>query len=139
QTGERRAVDAHVTGARTIEPADEIQERRLAGAGWTDDRDHLAARDREGDGVERDDVAFAGELLGDVAQFDHRGCGGVDWRGRRNGMECGRHELSRYCVNSFTNLSNLEQIQVFCASSQDAATPLRCRRTRSSPARRRQS
>jgi hypothetical protein len=35
-------------------------------------------------------------------------------------MKCGSHKLSRYCVNSFTNLSNLEQIKGFRASSRDA-------------------
>ena len=77
QAGERFAVDADLAGGRAVEAADQIEQRRLAGAGRADDRDHLAARDGEADGVERDDVAFAGELLGDVVERDH------EWPRRR--------------------------------------------------------
>ena len=40
--GERLAVDADLAGGRAIEAADEVEQRRLAGAGRADDRDHLA-------------------------------------------------------------------------------------------------
>ena len=63
---ERLAVDADLPGGRAIEAADEIEERGFAGAGGADDRDHLAARDGQADRVEGDDVALAGELLGDA-------------------------------------------------------------------------
>src|SRR5258707_354166 len=52
QPGERFAVDADLAGRGTVEAADQIEERRLAGAGRSDNREHLAARDREADGIE---------------------------------------------------------------------------------------
>ena len=82
QVGKAFAVDADLTGGRPIETADEIQEGRLAGAGWADDRNHLATRDREGDGVEGDDVAFACEPFGDGVEGDHRSHGGDCSHGR---------------------------------------------------------
>ena len=71
EAGERLAVDAHTAGGRTVESADEIEERRLARSGGSDDRDHLAARDRDAHIVEGGDAALAGELLGDVLERDH--------------------------------------------------------------------
>jgi hypothetical protein len=94
QVGEAFPVDADLTGGWPIESADEIQECGLAGAGRPDDGDHLAARDREGDGVEGDDVAFAGEPFGDGVEGDHRSHG-------------------RDYVNYFTILSNISEIEVF--------------------------
>src|SRR6185436_3354808 len=72
EAGERLAVDAHLAGGRAIEPADQVQQRRFAGARRSNDRDHLAARDGEGDAVERDDVAFAAELARDLVELDDR-------------------------------------------------------------------
>jgi acetyl-CoA C-acetyltransferase len=43
------AIDRDVTGRRPIEPADEVEERRLARAGLTDDGDHFATRNRQRD------------------------------------------------------------------------------------------
>ena len=71
QAAERFAVDADVAGGRPIETANQIEQRRLAGAGRSDDRHHLAARNGQGDVVERGHLAFAGELLGDAVEVDH--------------------------------------------------------------------
>ena len=76
QAAERFAVDADLAGGRAIEAADQVEQRRLAGAGRPDDRDHLAARDRQRDVVERDDVALAFELFGDVVEVNDGGSGG---------------------------------------------------------------
>ena len=68
---ERLAVDEDLARRRAIEGADQVQERRLAGARRSDDGDHLAFLDGQADIVERDDAAFAFELLGDVVEDDH--------------------------------------------------------------------
>ena len=73
QAGERLAVDADLAGRGTIESADEIEQRRFAGARRSDDRDQLAARNRETDVVEGHDVAVAGEAPRDAIELDHGG------------------------------------------------------------------
>src|SRR5687767_15360383 len=44
-------VDLNVSGRRPVETAEQVEERRLAGAGWTDERHHLAGRDDQVKGV----------------------------------------------------------------------------------------
>src|SRR4029077_517903 len=75
QPGKRGAVDADLAGGRAIETADEIEEGGFAGAGRADDRDQLTAGNREGDVVEGDDVALAGEVFGDRVELDGGGRG----------------------------------------------------------------
>ena len=54
-----------------VEPADQVEQGGFAGAGRPDDGDHLAARDLEVDGFERDHLALAVEVLGDPGEGDH--------------------------------------------------------------------
>ena len=69
--GDGLAVDADLAGSGPVEAADQVEQRRFAGARRTDDRDHLAALDVEVDGIERHDLAFAVEMLGDPGERDH--------------------------------------------------------------------
>ena len=69
--GERFASDLNVTRCGPIQPSDEVQERRLAGAGWADDRHHLASRNRQADVVERDNPVLALEALRDPVELNH--------------------------------------------------------------------
>ena len=70
QTGERFAVDPDLAGRRTVEAANEVEQRGLPGARRPDDRHHLASRDRQRDVVEGGDVAFAWELFGNALELD---------------------------------------------------------------------
>ena len=55
-----------------------MSRRGLAGAGRPDDRDHLAARDFQVDGVERDHLALPVEVLGHPGERDHQ----IQWMRR---------------------------------------------------------
>ena len=57
---------------RPVEPADQIEQRGFPGARGPHDRDHLAARDLEVDGIERDHLALAVEMLGNPGERDHK-------------------------------------------------------------------
>ena len=103
QAGERFAVDADVAGGRPIEAADQIEQRRLAGARRADDRRPSRRAESTADVVERGDLALAGELLGDA----DRARSWVDY------------------VNSFTTLSNLVYFQL---SRRSATLEQRARR-----------
>ena len=50
-------VDLDVAGARAIERADDVEHRRFARPGRSDDRDELAAADLEADIAQREDAA----------------------------------------------------------------------------------
>jgi Na+-translocating ferredoxin:NAD+ oxidoreductase RnfC subunit len=67
----RLAVDADLARGGAIQPADQIEERRLPGSRGPDDGDHLAARDLEIDGFERSDLALAVVDLGNTCQRNH--------------------------------------------------------------------
>jgi hypothetical protein len=56
------------TGVRAVQPAQVAQQRRLAGAGGAEQRDHLAAPHRERDTLQRSRRA---EALAQRAPFDH--------------------------------------------------------------------
>ena len=74
--------------ARRIEAADQVHQRRLAGARLADDGDHLARPDVEIDMVEHRDAFAAGrEPAGDAAQGNQRGVGHLNRPGVR------RHRL----------------------------------------------
>ena len=68
EAGDGLAVDADLARGGTIQAADQIEERRLSGAGGADDGDHLAARDVQIDGFERSDLALAVVELGDTGE-----------------------------------------------------------------------
>src|SRR5580698_5560527 len=55
--------DRQLTGARAVEPADQVQQRRFAAAARTHDRHGLAATDVEVDHVERAHQAFAAAVV----------------------------------------------------------------------------
>ncbi|MEY9542881.1 hypothetical protein ABIE85_005941 [Bradyrhizobium diazoefficiens] len=62
----RRPAQLWRAGGRLQQPAEDRQQRALAAAGRTDDRDHLAGADGEGDVVEHGEVAEAvGDVVGD--------------------------------------------------------------------------
>ena len=133
EAGERLAVDAHTAGGRTVESADEIEERRLARSGGSDDRDHLAARDRDAHIVEGGDAALAGELLGDVLERDHVR------RGDAHAKLCEHfHKAVKLTRNSADSIVDRPQRDgcTTCVSPEwprtAAVRRLRCRRIRSS-------
>ena len=66
----RRAIDDDLAlvAARRVHAAEDLDQRRLAGAVLADEAEHLARLDRERDVVQR---AHARELLADAAQLDH--------------------------------------------------------------------
>src|SRR5436309_7175062 len=53
RTDDLVAVELYAAAGVTQQPGDDAQQRTLAAAGWTDDRDELALPDREVDPVER--------------------------------------------------------------------------------------
>src|SRR5690606_1250578 len=67
------AVDFDFAAGRAVEAADEVQERRLAGAGAADEREEFAGSDGHGDVADGPDV-FPGKVkhARDVADFDGR-------------------------------------------------------------------
>ena len=71
------AVDEDLPAGRRIEPGDEAEQRRLAAARRSDDREALPARHRQ---VERmqdgQRLSAALHRLADAAQLDHRVVGG---------------------------------------------------------------
>lgn len=64
-------VHANRAGRGAIEAADQIEERGFAGPGWSDDRDHFTAWNRQRHVAKGDDTALALELLGDAIEVDH--------------------------------------------------------------------
>jgi hypothetical protein len=71
EPGEADAVDGDMAGGGGVESADEVEEGGLAGAGGSDEGDHFALGDGEGDAGEGDDFALAVEFLGEVGDIDH--------------------------------------------------------------------
>src|SRR5215470_16179711 len=71
QAGERLAVDQHIAGGGTVEATHQVEECRFAGSRLTDDRYHLAARDRQRDLVERGDAPLALKALGGAIELNH--------------------------------------------------------------------
>ena len=67
--GRRGAADPHVAGRRRYQVGNDPQQRRLAAAGRPDERDELAGRDLEVNGVERE---VAAEAARDGADRDRR-------------------------------------------------------------------
>ena len=63
EAAEALAVDVDLARGRPVEAADQVEQRRLAGAGRPDDRHHLAAIDAEGDVVERRDLLLPSKCL----------------------------------------------------------------------------
>src|ERR1700730_1098601 len=60
-----------VPSGRIVDPADEVEDRGLAGAVWADDREHLSPLDRETDAIDCFDAA---EIHRECVRFeeDHR-------------------------------------------------------------------
>ena len=71
ERGERFAIDVNVAGAGPVQPPNQVQERRFAGSGWSDDRGHLAGWDGQGHVVEGQDVALAFEAFGYPIELNH--------------------------------------------------------------------
>ena len=71
QVGQQLSVDLHGAGARPIEPANQVQKRRLARPGGADNRHHLATRNRQADVVECGDAAFPLEGLRHPVELNH--------------------------------------------------------------------
>ncbi len=68
----RFAGDAHFAGGRLVEPAEQLQQRRLAGAGRADDRDAIALRDPELDAAQHFDLAAdVRERLHEAERLEH--------------------------------------------------------------------
>jgi hypothetical protein len=99
ELGQRPSLDAHGAAGGSIEPANQVEERRLARPRRPDDRDHFAGLDRQRHVVEGDDAPLAFELFGDVVERDDGGRGGD---GRPGGIRatCAAH--TRLC-ESFHN------------------------------------
>src|SRR5258708_3947881 len=83
--GDRAALPADVAPVQPVDPADAVEQRRLAGAIGTDDSDDLALPHPELDTVDR---SHATDLLGDVPQLQLR-------RGRAQ-SEVSRRDRRRY-------------------------------------------
>ena len=82
---QRAPLEQDVAAIGGVEPADAVEQRRLAGAVRPDEPEDLAGLDREGDAVERDNAA---ETQCDVADFEQRpGCD--EGRRRRAGRRRG--------------------------------------------------
>ncbi|MCY1295995.1 hypothetical protein D9M70_453610 [compost metagenome] len=76
EVGDALAVDQIVAAGRLIEAAENVHQRRLAGAGLADDRHELARLDIEGEAVQDLDGEIAVEIgLADVLERDERGHG----------------------------------------------------------------
>ena len=74
KTREILPVDEDLAAGRPIEAADQVQQRRLSGSGWADNRHHLATADVDRHAIERRDVAAgAGKLLGHISELNHGG------------------------------------------------------------------
>src|SRR5262249_5582485 len=71
QAGKRLAVDQHIAGGGTVEATHQVEECRFAGSRLTDDRHHLATRDRQRDLVERGDAPLALKALGGAIELNH--------------------------------------------------------------------
>ncbi len=67
----RLAEDSEGTGIGHFDTADHLDQRRLAGPVLAKQREHLAALERQRDGVER---LYPGIGLGDVGKFERRSC-----------------------------------------------------------------
>ncbi len=65
------AIDFDFAGGRRVEAADQVQQRRFAGAGRSDDGDHLAARDLEIHRIQRRDLRFPLEDFADLSESNH--------------------------------------------------------------------
>src|SRR5262249_27951831 len=88
--------------ARSIEPADAVEEGRLAGAVRTDQADDLAFADVEGDAIERDDTA---ETHRDVTNGQQRGLGGGTGHGENGFLEHGLSFFQRQAQGLSQRLS----------------------------------
>ena len=71
ESGQISVVHANGAGRGAVEAADQIEERGFAGAGWSDDRDHFTAWNRQCHVAKGDNIALALELLGDAIEVDH--------------------------------------------------------------------
>ena len=77
------AVEVDDAGGRVLEAGEAPDERRLAGAGAADDAVDRAARDRQGDVVERDHrSAGSAELLAQARELE-QGCLGHEEHNRK--------------------------------------------------------
>jgi hypothetical protein len=74
---ERLPVDRHFAVCRAVERAHQVQQRRFAGPGGADDRNHLAAADPQVDAGERSNLAAAVVRFRDARQFNHPGPPGL--------------------------------------------------------------
>src|SRR4029077_10626417 len=81
--------DRQLTGARTIEPADQVEQRRFATATWTHHRHGLAAAHVEVDRVERAHQALAAAVvLSQSLGVHEHGGRGVHRQGERGVHRC---------------------------------------------------
>ena len=71
KSAQARAVDFDVSGSRRVQSADQIQQRRFAGAGRSDNGDHLTTRDGEVHIFERRYLAFSTEYFADFGELNH--------------------------------------------------------------------
>ncbi|HEX4305167.1 MAG TPA: hypothetical protein VHZ54_03960, partial [Solirubrobacterales bacterium] len=70
---DRRVVPQHPAGIGGEDAEDDPHQRRLAGAVGTDEAEHLARPDREGDAVQRHRLAiFLAQLIEAEDRFTHR-------------------------------------------------------------------
>src|SRR2546423_12138854 len=72
------AVEPILAGRRRVEAAEDVHQRRLAGARRSDDRDEVAAVDAGVDAAQRLHLVLAGVVdLGDLLEVNERARGGV--------------------------------------------------------------
>src|SRR5262245_3642719 len=70
--GDVASIDSYRTGRRSIQRAHQIQQRRFARPGGSDDGYNLAAIDAESDIVESDGVSQSLVMLRNAVELDHR-------------------------------------------------------------------
>jgi hypothetical protein len=97
ERGERDAVDEDLTAGRRVEPAEQVQQRALAGARGADDRHALAWRDREIDAEQHGHFERAAAIgLREPAADEHGPCGTRVTRGAAFHHErCITHSAAR--------------------------------------------
>ncbi len=78
-------VEQHLAARRRIESGEQAEQRRLAAARWSDDRDERALRDGEGDVAQHGEPVLAAAIfLGQLSGNEHENAGGgLGGRGAR--------------------------------------------------------
>ena len=89
------AVDEHGAGVGSVEPRDQVEKRRLAGAGFAHDRDVLARGHLQRDVLQNGAVRVAAEPPGQISDLDGHTATAFAARGRTAYAARGRMASSR--------------------------------------------